>query len=56
MVEHVFREIVALCQKKGLVNDECRVMTDATLIAADAALDSLVHNDPGKAREEAEAL
>ena len=31
-------------------------MTDATLIAADAALDSLVHNDSEKAREEAEAL
>ena len=31
-------------------------MTDATLIAADAALDSLVHNDPDQARQEAEAL
>jgi transposase len=26
----VFRQIVALCRKKGLVHDECRVMTDAT--------------------------
>ena len=56
VVESVFREIVELCRKKGLVNDECRVMTDATLIAADAALDSLVHNDPEQAREEADAL
>ena len=31
-------------------------MTDATLIAADAALDSLVHNDPEQARLEAESL
>jgi hypothetical protein len=31
-------------------------MTDATLIAADAALDSLVHNDPQQARQETEAL
>ncbi len=31
-------------------------MTDATLIAADAALDSLVHNDPEQARQETEAL
>ena len=35
--ETVFRQIVALCRKKGLVHEECRVMTDATLIAADAA-------------------
>ena len=52
----VFRQIVALCRKKGLVHEECRVMTDATLIAADAALDSLVHHDPEQARQEAEAL
>ncbi len=52
----VFHKIVALCQQKGLVNEECRVMTDATLIAADAALDSLVHNDPEQARQETEAL
>ena len=31
-------------------------MTDATLIAADAALDSLIRNDPQQARQEAEAL
>jgi len=52
----VFRQIVALCRKKGLVHEECRVMTDATLIAADAALDSLVHHDPEQAHQEAEAL
>ena len=28
----VFRRIVELCQKKGLVKKECRVMTDATQI------------------------
>ena len=54
--ENVFREIVALCRKKGLVHEECCVMTDATLIAADAALDSLAHKDPEQARQEAEAL
>jgi len=52
----VFGEIVRLCKKKGLVNENCRVITDATLIAADAALDSLVHNDPEQAQQEAEAL
>jgi hypothetical protein len=30
-------------------------MTDATLIAADASLNSLVHNDPGEAQKEEEA-
>ncbi len=54
--EAVFRQIVLLCKQKGLVGQECRVMTDATLIAADAALDSLVHNDPQQARQETEAL
>ena len=33
--EAVFRRIVAQCQQKGLVKDPCRVMTDATLIAAE---------------------
>ena len=51
----VFRRIVAQCQLKGLVKDPCRVMTDATLIAADASLNSLIHNDPQQARQEAEA-
>ena len=53
--EAVFRRIVAQCQQKGLVKDPCRVMTDATLIAADASLDSLVHNDPEQAQIEAES-
>jgi len=48
--EAVFRRIVAQCQQKGLVKDPCRVMTDATLIAADASLDSLVHNDREQAQ------
>ena len=52
--EAVFLRIVAQCQQKGLVKDPCRVMTDATLIAADAALNSLVHNDPEQAKREAE--
>jgi len=54
--EHVFNEIVKLCQERGLVGEKCCVMTDATLIAADAALDSLIHNDPQQAHQEAEAL
>jgi transposase len=53
--EKAFREIVTQCKKKGLVKDECRVMTDATLIAADASLNSLVHKDPEIAKQEAEA-
>src|SRR6185503_9869758 len=53
--EAVFRRIVTQCQQKGLVKDPCRVMTDATLIAADAALNSLVHNDPEQAKREEEA-
>lgn len=51
----VFLRIVAQCQQKGLVKDPCRVMTDATLIAADASLNSLVHNDPEEAKREEEA-
>ena len=51
--ETVFRRIVTLCQEKGLVAQECHVMTDATLIAANAALNSLIHNDPEEARKEA---
>jgi transposase len=53
--EKAFGEIVGQCKKKGLVKDECRVMTDATLIAADASLDSLIHHDPEQARIEAES-
>ena len=51
--ETVFRRIVELCKEKGLVAQECRVMTDATLIAADASLNSLIHNDPKEAEKEA---
>ena len=53
--ERVFRRIVEQCKEKGLVKDECRVMTDATLIAANASLNSLVNNDPKKAKQEEEA-
>src|SRR5215210_1441722 len=48
----VFRQIVALCRKKGLVHEECRVMTDATLIAADAATMSMVPNEPAQAEQD----
>ena len=51
--ETVFRRIVALCKEKGLVAQECHVMTDATLIAADASLNSLIHNDSEEAKKEA---
>lgn len=51
-----FQHLVKLCFEKGLVSKECRVATDATLIEADASLDSLVHNDPEEAQKEAEAL
>ena len=53
--ESVFRKIVEQCKQKGLVKDSCRVMTDATLIAADASLNALVHNDPGEAQKEEQA-
>src|SRR6185436_12854646 len=48
----VFRQIVALCRKKDLVHEECAVMTDATLIAADAATVSMVLNEPAQAQQE----
>ena len=51
--ETVFRRVVVLCKGKGLVAQECHVMTDATLIAADASLNSLIHNDPQQAEKEA---
>ena len=50
--ETAFRQIVALCKEKGLVTQDCHVMTDATLIAADASLNSLIHNDPEEAEKE----
>ena len=54
--EALFRRIVEICQKRGLVGSQCRVMTDATLIAADAALNSLVLNEPEPSGHETEAL
>ena len=48
--ETVFGRIVALCKAKGLVHEECRVMTDATLIAADAATMSMVPKEPAEAQ------
>ena len=42
----IFCRIVALCKAKGLVNEACRVMTDATLIAANAATLSMVPKEP----------
>jgi transposase len=53
--EQVFTEIVKLCQQHGLVAEECSVMTDATLIPADASLNSLTHNDTEEADKEAES-
>ncbi|MCH7687297.1 MAG: transposase [Planctomycetes bacterium] len=53
--EQVFTEIVKLCQQHGLVGEKCRVMTDATLIAADASLNSLIHNDTDEADQEAQS-
>ena len=47
----VFCRIVALCKAKGLVNEECRVMTDATLMAADAATTSMVPKEPAQAEQ-----
>ncbi len=44
--EALFPRIVEFCQKRGLVGSQRRVMTDATLIAADAALNSLVLKGP----------
>jgi transposase len=53
--ESVFRQLVEQCKQKGLVKVDCRVLTDATLVEADASLDSLIHNDPDQAKKEAEA-
>ena len=54
--EALFRRIVEICQKRGLVAPQCRVMTDATLIAADAALNSLVLIGSEEAGHETQAL
>ncbi len=53
--EQVFFEIVRLCQQHGLFGETCSVMTDATLIAADASLNSLIHNDIETADKESES-
>ncbi len=53
--EQVFNEIVKLCQEHGLVAEKCSVMTDATLIPADASLNSLINNDSEEADKEAES-
>jgi hypothetical protein len=50
--ETVFCRIVALCRKKGLVHEECRVMKDATLIAADAATMSMVLKEPAQVQQD----
>ncbi len=50
--EALFRRIVEICQERGLVPPQCRVMTDATLIAADAALNSLVLKEPSRVGHE----
>jgi transposase len=55
MFEKVFRKIIRKCPEKGLVKQDCRVMMDATFIAADASLDSWVHVDPEQAKHETEA-
>ena len=55
ILEKVFSQIVVLCKQKGLIGEQCRVITDATLVAADASLNSLVNNDPQQAKKEAEA-
>jgi transposase len=54
--EALFRRIVEICQKRGLVAPQCRVMTDATLIAADAALNSLVLTGSELAAPETQAV
>lgn len=46
-----FEEILAQCRKAGLVSGE-RVITDATLIAANASVDSMIANDPKLAEAE----
>ena len=53
--EAVFHEIVMRCQEHGLVGEKCSVITDATLIAADASLNSLIHNDTDEADKEAQS-
>ncbi len=53
--ETVFCKIISQCQAKGLVNEDCRVMTDATLIAANASTESMVLNDPEQLQQKKES-
>ena len=45
--EKFFDSVVDLCKKHGLVKGE-RIITDGTLIEADASLDSMVNRDPNQ--------
>jgi transposase len=49
-----FDNILVQCKNKGLVKGE-RILTDSTLIAANAALDSLQAHDPITAQQEQQA-
>ncbi len=48
--KQIFTEIVRQCQSKGLIKN--RIVTDSTLIPANASLDSLVANDFVEAEKE----
>ncbi len=50
LFKQIFAEIVRQCQSKGLIKD--RVVTDSSLIAANASLDSLVANSSIEAEKE----
>jgi transposase len=52
--ESFFHKIIGICNKYGLVKGE-RIITDSTLIEANAALDSLTAKDPELAKQESEA-
>jgi len=49
--ESVFSMVVEICRKHGLVKGE-RIITDSTLIEADASVDSMVPRDPDLTDEE----
>lgn len=53
--EAMFTRIVLTCKEKGLVPEQCRVITDATLIPADASLNSMIHDDPEEEEKERQA-
>jgi transposase len=50
-----FRQVVEVCRAHGLITHDCRVITDSTLIAANASIDSLVATDPVQAATDAQA-